>query len=211
MLVNKSKLGVLTLIIVLLSSYTVAIAAAQYTTEKTTDIAIASDGTFVAFESDAGVSYVIHGTPGATGSVTAGVYSSNPQPTATVPDGISLGHFVVITFDMNADDFGSATITLTYSDSDVSGISTPYSIYKYDADTNSYTALQSIEDATAKTITVTVISIADPLFAIGGTASEGLSNEGFSATSWAILVVAVIVIVVLVVFAFTRLRTRVER
>jgi hypothetical protein len=205
---NKSKLGVLTLIFALLLSYSVAVAAAQYTTEKTTDIAISSSGTFVAVEPDVGISYQIQGTPGATGSVTAGIYSSNPQPTATVPDGVSLTHFVVITFDMNSGDFGSATIVISYSDSDVHGISTPYSIYKYNAETDSYTALPSTVDTSAKTITVTVISIADPLFAIGGAATN---TEGFSATSWAILAVAIIVIVILVVFAFTRLRTHVER
>jgi len=117
---NKSKLGVLTLIFTLLLSYSVAVAAAQYTTEKTTDIAISSSGTFVAVEPDVGISYQIQGTPGATGSVTAGIYSSNPQPTATIPDGVSLSHFVVITFDMNAADFGSATIVISYSDSETS-------------------------------------------------------------------------------------------
>jgi hypothetical protein len=206
---NKSKLGVLTLIFALLLSYSVAVAAAQYTTEKTTDIAISSSGSFVAVEPDVGISYQIQGTPGATGSVTAGIYNSNPQPTATIPDGVSLSHFVVVTFDMNANDFGSATIVLSYSDSDVHAISAPYTVYKYDADTNSYSALPSTVDTNAKTITVTVISIDDPLFAIGGTtAAEG---PEFSATSWAILAVAIVVIVVLVVFAFTRLRTHVER
>jgi hypothetical protein len=205
---NKSKLGVLTLIFALLLSYSVAVAAAQYTTEKTTDIAISSSGSFVAVEPDIGISYQIQGTPGATGSVTAGIYTSNPQPTATIPDGVSLAHFVVVTFDMNANDFGSATIVLSYSDSDVHGISSPYTVYKYDPDTNSYSALPSTLDTDAKTITVTVISIEDPLFAIGGSTSN---DAGFSTTSWVILAVAIVVIVILVVFAFTRLREHVER
>jgi hypothetical protein len=206
---NKSKLAILTLILVLLLPYTVALAAAQYTTEKTTDIVISSDGTFSAIEPDVGTSYVIHGTPGATGSVTASVYTSNPQPTATIPEGVSLAHFVVITFDMNAQDFGSATIVIKYSDSDVNGMSTPYSIYKYNADTNSYTVLSSTVDTAAKTITITVTSISDPLFAIGGTTAA--KGPEFSTTSWIVLAVAIIVIVVLVVFAFTRLREHVER
>jgi hypothetical protein len=205
---NKAKLGVLTLIFALLLSYSVAVAAAQYTTEKTTDIGIPSSGSFVAVEPDIGVSYQIQGTPGATGSVTAGIYTSNPQPTATIPDGVSLVHFVVITFDMNANDFGSASIVISYSDSDVHGISAPYTIYKYNAVTDSYSAMPSTVDTNAKTITVTVISVDDPLFAIGGAKSE---DAGFSTTSWAILAVAIIVIVVLVVFAFTRLREHVER
>jgi hypothetical protein len=206
---NKSKLCVLTLIFVLLLPYAVAFAAAQYKTEKTTDIVVSSDGTFSATEPDVGISYVIHGTPGATGSVTASVYTSNPQPTAFIPDGISLTHFVIILFDMNATDFGNAIIVISYSDSDVSGISTPYSIYKYNADTNSYTALSSTVDTTAKTITVTVSNISDPLFAIGGTTAAKSSE--FSTTSWIVLAVAIIIIVVLVVFAFTRLREHVER
>ena len=205
---NKSKLGVLTLIFVLLLSYTVALAAAQYTTEKTTPITIGSDGTFVAGEPAVGISYEIQGTPGATGSVTASVYTSNPQPTATIPDGTSLAHFVVVTFDMNANEFTSAKIVIHYSDSDVAGISAPYTIYKYIADTNSYIALPSTVDTNAQTLTVTVRSITDPLFAIGGATVE---SEGFSAASWAIIAAAIIVIVVLVVFGFTRLRTRVER
>ena len=169
---NKSKLGVLTLIFVLLLSYTVAIAAAQYTTEKTTDITISSDGTFTADESDVGISYEIQGTPGATGSVTAAFYTDNPQTTATIPDGISLSHFVVVTFNMDANDFSSANIVISYSDSDVNGISEPYAVYKYIAETDSYVALPSTVDTDAKTITITVVSIADPLFAIGGTTVE---------------------------------------
>ncbi len=205
---NKSKLGVITLIFVLLLSYTVALAAAQYTTEKTTPITISSDGTFVAGEPAVDISYEIQGTPGATGSVTASVYTSNPQPTATIPEGTSLAHFVVITFDMDANEFTSAKIVISYSDSDVAGISTPYTIYKYIADTNSFMALPSTVDTNAKTITVTVTSITDPLFAIGGAT---VKSEGISATSWAIIAAAIIVIVVLVVFGFTRLRTRVEK
>jgi len=206
---NKSKLGVLTLIFVLLLSYTVAIAAAQYTTEKTTPITISSDGTFVAGEPAVGISYEIQGVPGATGSVTASIYTSNPQPTATIPEGTSLAHFVVVTFDMDANEFTSAKIVIHYSDSDVSGISTPYTIYKYIADTNSFMALPSTVDTNAQTMTVTVTSITDPLFAIGGNTEA--KSDGISATSWAIIAAAIIVIVVLVVFGFTRLRTRVER
>jgi hypothetical protein len=205
---NKSKLGTLTLIFVLLLSYTVAIAAAQYTTEKTTDITILSDGSFTAVESDVGISYEIQGTPGATGSVTAGFYTDNPQPTAIIPDGISLSHFVVVTFNMNADDFSSANIVISYSDSDVNGISPPYAVYKYIAETDSYVALPSTVDTDAKTITITVVSIADPLFAIGGTTAE---DQGLSATSWAVLIAAIIIIVVLALFIVTRLRTRIER
>lgn len=87
---------------------------------------ISPDGTFTATESDVGASYLIQGTPGATGTVTATVYDGNPQPTATVPGGTSLTHFVAITFNMNANDFTQATITINYADSDVQNIQMPY-------------------------------------------------------------------------------------
>jgi hypothetical protein len=204
---NKSKLGILTLITVLLLSYSVAVVAAQYNS-ITTNVAISNDGAFYATEPDFGISYQIQGTPMATGSVTANIYPGNPQPTASCPDGITLNHFVSVTFNMNANEFSSAKITLSYTDSDVTGLSQPFAIYKYVADTNSYVALPSTVDTTAKTITISVASIADPIFAIGGaTASSG----GIPTSTWAIIAVSVIVIVVLAVFAFTKLRTRVER
>jgi len=204
---NKSKLGVLTIITVLLLSFTIVIVAAQqaYQTEKTTNVTVGSDGTFTASESDVGISYEIQGTAGATGTVTADVYSGNPQATANIPAGVSLSHFVVITFDMNANDFISAKIVISYSDSDVSGISAPYAIYKYnDAYTNSYVALPSTVDTAAKTITVTVNSLSDPLFAIGGaTATSG----GIPTSTWVIIiVVSVIVIVLVAVFVVSRMR-----
>ena len=85
----------------------------------------------------------------------------------------------------------------------------PYSIFKYNPDTNSYVEVPAALDSNAKTLTVTVASLADPLFAIGGNAAA--KTEGMPASSWAILVVAIIIILVLVVFLVTRFRTRVER
>ncbi len=78
-----------------------------------------------------GISYSIQGAPGAVGTVTADVYEGNPQPTATIPSGISLSHFVAITFNMNAADFSQATITISYRASDVQNIQSPYQVYKY--------------------------------------------------------------------------------
>ena len=205
---NKSKLGILTLITVLLLSYTVAVVAAQYTTEKTTNVAISSDGAFYASESDVGISYQIQGTPMATGSVVATLYNGNPQPNANCPNGICLNHFLAVEFNMSANEFSSAKITISYTDSDVTGLSQPFAIYKYIADTNSYVALPSTVDTTAKTITISVASIADPIFAVGGATT---SSGGIPTSTWAIIAVSVIIIVVLAVFAFTRLRTRVER
>lgn len=204
-MINKPKLVGLAIIIVLMLSLPLSLAAAQYTTEKTTDVTIGSDGKFTATDSDSGVSYSIQGTPGAVGSVTADVYDGNPQPTATIPSGISLSHFVVITFNMNATDFSQATITLSYSASDVQNIQSPYQVYKYMPDTNSYVKLDSTIDTASKTITVTLTSIDDPLLAIGGVSNTHGGPE-ISASSWAILVGAVIAIVLLVAFAIFYLR-----
>jgi hypothetical protein len=193
---NKSKLGLLTVITVLLFSFTVAFVAAQYQTEKTTKVTFESDGMFTASETDVGISYEIQGTPGASGTVTADVYNGNPQPTANLPAGTSLVHFVVVTFNINADDFKSAKIVISYSDNDVQGISAPYTIYKYNPDSNSYIVLPSTLDTAAKTITVRVTSLSDPLFAIGG-ATASTAPSGLSAVSWGLIIVTVIVIVLL--------------
>ena len=48
-------------------------------------------------------------------------------------------------------------------------------------------------------ITVTVNSIDDPLFAIGGGSVSG-GSDGLSSTNWIILAVSIVIIVVLVVF-----------
>jgi hypothetical protein len=111
---------------------------------------------------------------------------------------------------MNAADFSQATITISYSSSDVQNIQSPYLIYKYTPDTNSYVKLDSTVDTASKTITITLTSIDDPLLAIGG-ASNMHSEPEISASSWAILVGSVIAIVLLVAFAvFYFRRTRQE-
>jgi hypothetical protein len=205
---NKSKLGVLTIVTVLLLSFGSVAVRAQYQTEKTTNVTIGSDGTFNATEADVGISYQINGTAGATGSVTADVYNGNPQPTATIPAGASLSHFIVITFNMNANDFEGATIVISYSDSDVAGISGPYAIYKYNANSNSYVALPSTVDTVAKAMTVTVTSLSDPLFAIGG-ATE--SSGGVPTSTWIIIAVSVIVVVLVAVFVVRYMRSHSEK
>ena len=196
---EKTKFLLFALLSVLLVSAFGALVLAQsgYTNEEITPVTIGSDGTFSGSAMDVGVGYEIQGTAGATGSVTAAIYSANPQSSASIPNGVTLGRFVVITFDMNAADFGSATIHITYTDADVSGMQTPYSVYKYVASTNSYVELPSTVDTANKMITVTVISIDDPLFAIGG---ASVATGGISVTAWAILAVSIIVIIFLVVF-----------
>ena len=199
----KTRLGAVAIVIALIVSFSIAFVAAQYVTQETTDIALGSDGTFSRSYSDIGISYTIQGTPGATGTVVADLYNGNPFPSATIPSGVTLTHFVAITFSMNANDFNSATVVLSYTDSDVTGISTPYSIYKYDATSNSFTLLPAQVDTNAKTITFTLTSPSDPLVAIGGSA---VSSGGVSTVTWAVVAVSVIVIVVLAVFIVWRLR-----
>jgi hypothetical protein len=202
-MVSKSKLGVLTLVTVLLVSLSIGLVAAQYVTQKTTEIAIGSDGTFVAGEADVGITYEIRGVAGATGSVTASVYAGNPQATAAIPGGVWLTHFVVITFDMSPLDFTQATIILSYSDSMVQNVQLPYAIYKYDAGSDSYVELPSTVDTAAKTITVTLTSVDDPLLAIGGATAAG---ESLPLSTWAVIIVSVVAILLLVVFIFARMR-----
>jgi hypothetical protein len=206
-MVSKSKLVVLIFVSVLLFSLSVGLVAAQYATQKTTEIAIGSDGTFVASEADVGVTYEIQGAPGATGTVTATVYTGNPQTTAAIPNGISLTHFVVITFDMASSDFTQATIIVSYSDSMVQNIHSPFAIYKYDVSTDSYVELPSTVDTAAKTVTVTLTSVDDPLLAIGGVTAPG---ESLPLSAWAVIIVSVIAIVILVVLIFVRMRSNAE-
>jgi uncharacterized integral membrane protein len=144
---------------------------------------------------------LISGTPGAHGSVTAAVYGGNPQADASVPGGVSLNKFIAISFSMSAADFSQATITLNYTDSDVQDLQSPYAIYKYVPSTNSFVELPSAVDASAKTITATLVSINDPLLAIGGTES---STGGVAAITWAIIIVAVIAVILVAVFVFSR-------
>lgn len=202
-MISKSKLGVISIIAILMLSLSVSSVAAQYTTQKTTDIVIASDGTCTAYEPEVGVTYVIKGTPGAMGTVTAAIYNGNPQPLANIPNGVALNHFVVVTFDMDASDFSQAVITINYADSDVQNIQPPYTVYKYMPDTDSYVALPSTVDTVAKTITITLDSVDDPLFAIGGAV---VTDAPVTAVAWVIVAVGVIAVVLLSVLIVTRMR-----
>ena len=178
---NNSKFIAIALLSVLLVSSFGALASAQsgYTNEVTTPVTIGSDGTFSGMRFRCRRGYSIQGVAGSTGSVTAAVYNANPQSSASIPNGVTLTRFVVITFDMNAADFTSATIYITYTDDDVSGIQTPYTIYKYVPSSDSYVELTPTVDTDNKMMTITVTSIDDPLFAIGGASIVGGSG-GFS-------------------------------
>jgi hypothetical protein len=200
---NKSRIIVFTLLSVILFSLasSFVVVQAQYGPPVRTQVTIPANGVFTASEEDIGVAYEIQGNPGAVGSIDAVVYNGNPQSTASVPEGVTLSstRFVIITFNMYSGDFNLAKIYITYTDADVANLHTPYAIFKYVASTNSYVEMPSTVDEDAKMITVTVTSIDDPLFAIGGGAVLG-GSDGVSSSNWAILAVSIVIIVVLVVF-----------
>ncbi len=176
----KVKLfAILTLLLLSLSISSV-VAQSRYDGAVTTNVAFSSDGTCTIID-DFGVKYEIQGTPGSTGTVTTEIRTENPQPTSNIPSGISLTHFVIVTFNVNAADFSQAQITIPYTDNDVQGIQPPYSIFKYNPVTDTYTELAAIVDPNAKTFTITVTSVDDPLFAIGGATLVSDGDEWFFA------------------------------
>ncbi|MGA2523403.1 MAG: hypothetical protein ABSF65_04535 [Candidatus Bathyarchaeia archaeon] len=209
---SKSKFAVLALITLFLLSFSLSavLVVAQvstYSTSKTVDVAVGSDGVFAVSEPDLGVSFQIEGSPGATGTVTTDVYLGNPQPTASVPSGISLTNFIAITINMNVHDFVQATITLNYTSGEVKNLQPPYAVYKYVTASNSYVALPSTMLASAKTITATLNTLNDLLLAIGG--AEGAS-VAVPASIWIIIVVVVAIVVSVNVFIFYNLRRKQE-
>jgi hypothetical protein len=196
---------ILTLVLFsLLSSFV----SAQYQTQETAEITISSSGTTHIDQSQTtgGITIDIAGTPGATGSVSTATYTANPQPTASIPNNVELTHFVVVTFNVDPNQFQSANITISFTDAEVSGISPPYVLYKYSPLIDSYIQLTSVTDLSTKTITVTVIDPTDPLFAIGGSTVEAPPPEGVSIWVWS--AVAAVVVVVVIVVAVLVFRTR---
>ncbi|MGA3290782.1 MAG: hypothetical protein ABSD42_11160 [Candidatus Bathyarchaeia archaeon] len=169
---------------------------------------IASNGTFTGSASSVGVSYVIQGKAGTKGTVTADVYSGNPQPHASVPSGDSLTHYIVIDFNITAADFTQATVTINYTSADVQSLNSPYAVFKYVAASNSYEKLLSTVNTNAKTITVTLNSINDPLLAIGGVTKSTSTSSGISGVLWALIIAIAIVVVLLAVFIVYRMRRR---
>lgn len=173
---NRSKSLTLLVSMFLLVMLSVSFASAQYMTEETTPVTVPSGGVATVDQSDeTGVSFEITAAAGATGSVTSTVYIDNPQPTGTIPEGITLTNFVAVTFNMDAATFTQAKIILHYTDSDVAGIPQPLAIYKYIPETNSFLLLPTTVDTTAKTLTATVNSPTDPLFAIGNAIASSAS------------------------------------
>ena len=200
------KLAGITVIAFLIVSLSIALVSAQYNAGVSVGVIIPSSGVFSADVAGMGASLEIKGTPSATGAVNVVRYSGNPQPTADVPSGIALTRFLVVTFNMDADDFEEAKITISYTDADVQGIESPYAVYKYIPETDSFIELPSVSDTAARTFMVTVTSIEDPLFAIGGASSA----VPIPTSLWIAIVVTVIIIVILVLVVIRRLRLKQE-
>ncbi len=193
------KIKMLTIFTLLLLSLSISsvVAQSQYSS-VTTDVKLSSNGTCTTCD-DFGITYIIQGTPGSSGTVTSDIRMANPQPTANIPAGISLTHFVYVTFQIDAADFTQAKITIPYTDNDVHGVQPPFSIFKYDPATDSYTEMASVVDTNAKTFTLTVNSVDDPLFAIGGAASVSVDNGSFSSIAWYALTASVVIVILLTV------------
>ena len=202
------SLTVLTLVIFCVSLSVAFAADTDYVTPKTVDVTIPANGVAHVDQSSTlgGVSIDIAGTPGAVGSVSTAVYSGNPQPGATIPEDTALTHFVVVTFNFSAADFQGASITISYSDADVAGMSAPFGLYKYIPESDSYVKLTAVVDTGAKTITTTVSSTTDPLFAIGGVSVA--EEPGWALPTLAIVGTTVIVIAVVFICVAMLLKRR---
>jgi hypothetical protein len=201
-----SKLGVrkqgvcLTVIALLVFSFSVGLVDAQYVTGAKVDVIIPSSGVFSANSATVGVLLELKGVPGATGSVTFTSYPDNPQPTANVPAGIGLARFLVVVFDIDAGDFEEAKLVVSYTDADVQALEEPYTVFKYVAETNEFVEFPAVVNTEAKTVTITLTDVADPLFAIGGASVAG----SITASLWIAIVAAVIIVVLVVVLVLKR-------
>lgn len=200
---RKLRIVSIALLVLMIFSFSSILISAQYVTQKTTNIVISSSGKFSASESEVGVSYTIYGTPGSNGTVTASVYNGNPQPTAVVPNAVGLTYFLALSFNVNPNNFQNATITISYTSSDVQNINAPYSIYKYTLDGNQYVALPSTVDTNSKTITFTIFNTSDPLFAFGGGTNSSSSIPSYT---WAIIIVFAVAILLLAIYIVRLIR-----
>ena len=205
--------SVLTLVLLTLSMFAAVANAQQYESQQTTNFTINSAGVAHIDQSFTGgrISVDIAGDPDVSGSIFTATYSGNPQPNAVVPTNTKLTSFIVITFNMPAANFHGANIVFYYNaSSDISQITTPYTLYKYNPDTNTYTALNGIVDSNAQTITASITSPTDPLFAIGGAAAAATATPapGTPAWVWLAVVLVVIVIVAVVVLSAIMMRRR---
>jgi hypothetical protein len=125
---NYAVIGIVTLFVIVFLSISPFVVLAQYQTQQTSEVKIASSGkASINQNSNLGrISIDIEGKPGATGSVSTATYTGNPQPYASIPNNIILRHFMVVTFNMAPGDFNKATLKISYTDSDVAGMGQPY-------------------------------------------------------------------------------------
>ena len=204
-MMSKSKIGVLSIIILLLVSLSVGLSRVQaYNGPETINLDFGTSEQVTVPAPISGVTFVVNGTLGATGSITIQNYTDNPYPAADIPTGISLGRFVQITFDISSDNFTQAQVTIAYTDNDVAGFNQPYSVYKYLETSNSYVEFPSNFDMNTNTVTVTFTDVNDPILAIGGSTGETPGPD--STVTWIIVAVSVVIVVVLAVFIVFRWR-----
>ena len=196
---------VLTIVLISFSLFNV-VANAQYQSQETANVTIGSNGAAHIDQSSTGgvVSVDLAGAPGTTGSVSTATYIANPQPDASSPASTTLSNFVVITFNVPAANFYGANIVFHYNDATVAGITPPYTLYKYDATSNTYVLQNAVVDTNAKTITLSITSLSDPLFAIGGTSTATKTTSGFPVLGWALIVIIIVVVIILAVLIVRR-------
>jgi hypothetical protein len=201
---------------ILVALLVIPAASAQYMTSDSTTVTVPSSGLVTIDQTNTtSVSASIAGAAGASITFNSAVYTENPQPAASIPLGAGLTHFVVISFDVNPEDFTQANITIHYTDSDIEGLTPPIVIFKYIPESNEFVEFPSVHDAEAKTLTITLNDPNDPLFAIGGavavTPTSSISPTASpDATpthgpqefdvAWIAVAVVVVIIVVLALF-----------
>jgi hypothetical protein len=198
-----SKRASLIVSILTLTMLFVSFASAQYATQQTSNFFLDSNGkAHIDQGSSTGVIIDILGTPYANGSVSIGTYSGNPYPDAGLSCGGAVRKFFVVSFNISASDFISAKLTFPYTDADLEGTVPPYAIFKYYPENNTYVEIATIIANVAHTMSITIYSPTDPVFAIG---AEGVSTPtptggpgSFLVSAWAwIAIVAAIVAIVL--------------
>lgn len=206
MLKKSASVVLATVFVLALFCVSFSVVFGQYETQRTSYVTIASNGVSHVSKTltVGGISLDIAGTPGATGAVTTATYNGNPEAGAQIPANTKLTNFVVVTFDFEPSEFQGAAITISYTDAQVAGMVKPFDLYKYNPQTDSYVKLNAVFDASAKTLTTTVLDITDPLFAIGGTPGNEESDSPVSIT----FIIGVVVLVAVSVFVVAVLLLR---
>ena len=133
----KLKLGIIVFLLVLLIS-PAALVLALYGHEPIINV-LDLNGYF--YFQEFGIKAIIRGTPGTNCTIQTYIYSGNPQPTASIPDGTSLTQFGAVAITMNTSQFTNVSITLNSTKTDLQNIQPPYAVYEYVQSTNSYEKL----------------------------------------------------------------------